>query len=162
MCPIQRMTAGPQRDSPGRIHSDCVLCYPEAVSQASETFLFCMKDLLVCCRKMLQPCHKRWQEKYLQAGLKARSQFYSQDISPSASPSPSHTHYSYGKGSDTDQVRRQSLGSNPMATPVKLKITRWDGKEPLTYRALSEAWQGWAVQSVWEEGSCCDTTDLMG
>ena len=146
---------------PGRIHSDCVLCYPEAVSQASETLLFCMKDLLVYCRKMLQPCHEPWQ-KYLQADHKARGQLYAQDISPSASPSPSHTYYSHRKASDTDQVQRQSLGSNPMATPVKLKITRWDGKEPLKHRALSEAGQGWAGQSVWEEGSCWDTTDLMG
>lgn len=45
---------------------------------------------------------------------------------------------------------------------LRNKLTRWGGKEPLTYRALPEAWQGWAVQSVWEEGSCCDTTDLTG
>lgn len=119
----------------------CVLCYPEAESQASETFLFRMKDLPVYCRKMLQPCQEP-RQKYLQADHKARGQLYSQDISPSASPSPSHTYYSYRKGSDTDQVQRQSLGSNPMATPMKLKITRCDGKEPLTYRAFSEAWQG--------------------
>ena len=59
---------------------------------------------------MLQPCHEPWQ-KYLQADHKARGQLYAQDISPSASPSPSHTYYSRGKDSDTDQVQRESLGS---------------------------------------------------
>ena len=129
------MTAGPEQGSPGRVHSDCRPCYPEAVNQASEIFLFCMKDLLLFyCRKMLQPCHEA------SSTLKTSVLVHA--------PSPSHTYYSRGKDSDTDQVQRESLGSNPMVTPVNLKIIRWDGKEPLTHRALSEVRQGWVTQSV--------------
>ena len=135
VCPIQWMTAGPEQDSPGRVHSDCLPYYPEAVNQASEIFLFCVKDLLLFyCRKMLQPCHEA------SSTLKTSVLLHA--------PSPSHTYDSHGKDSDTDKVQRESLGSNPMVTPVNLNITRWDGKKPLTHRALSEVWQGWVTQSV--------------